>query len=238
MPHRTPLATALPDAVSYERYLARVERAVAPLGFDREHSFTAVSVCRDELTQPLLGAIARRWDQPFNLGGLGAMPSLGRTGWRAALSHVPDDAERGRLMVFGFPHIGIGPDGEVGENLRRHQHLPTATCGAMVALLASLGQPAEPLPEGLDDREAERLRAVIEGHANGLPEDLLELTRLAAAAVDAEIWSELDALEAYRDMDIVVMCGIQIHLPDEVDHIAPTAGAFQGADGQRVPIEL
>jgi hypothetical protein len=34
-------------------------------------------------------------------------------------------------------------------------------------------------------------------------------------------------------MDIVVLCGIQIHLPDEVDHILPTASAFQGIDGQR-----
>lgn len=237
MTEPTGLHHVFPEAVSYERYLSSVERAVAPLGFDRENSFTAVSVCRDELTQPLVSAITRRWDRPFNLGGLGAMPSLGRTGWRAALSHVPD-TERGRLMVFGFPHIGIGPDGAVGENLRRHQHRPTATCGAMVALLASLGQPAEPLPEGLDDREAERLRAVIEGHAERLPEDLVELTVLAAHAVEAEIWSELDALGAHHDMDIVVMCGIQVHLPDEVDHIVATSGSFQGADGARTPVEL
>jgi hypothetical protein len=232
VPYRATLARDFPDAVSYERYLARVEHAVLPLGFDREHSFAAVSVCRDELAQPLLHAVTRRWDQPFNLGGLGAVPSLGRTGWRAALSHVPDDS-RGRLIVFGFPHIGIDPEGHVGESLRRHQHRVTPTCGAMVSLLDSLGRPAEPLPPGLDDREAERLRTVIAEHAERLPEDLLELTRLAARAVETEMWAELDALEAHRDMDIVVLCGIQIHLPDEVDHILPTASAFQGIGGQR-----
>jgi hypothetical protein len=39
-------------------------------------------------------------------------------------------------------------------------------------------------------------------------------------------------------MDIVVFCGIQIHLPDEVDHILPTAAAFQGADGARRTLEI
>lgn len=237
MPYRATLSRDFPEAVSYERFLARVEHAVLPLGFDREHTFAAVSVCRDELAQPLLHAVTRRWDQPFNLGGLGAVPSLGRTGWRAALSHVPDDS-RGHLIVFGMPHIGIDPEGQLGESLRRHQHHLTPTCGAMVALLNSLGRPPEPLPPGLDDREAERLRAVIAHHAQRLPEDLLELTRLAARAVDTEIWAELDALGAHRDMDIVVFCGIQIHLPDEVDHVLPTAAAFQGADGERRPLEL
>ncbi len=237
MPYRATLSRDFPDAVTYERYLARVEHAVAPLGFDREHSFAAVSVCRDELAQPIMHAVTRRWDQPFNLGGLGAMPSLGRTGWRAALSHVPDDS-RGRLIVFGLPHIGIDPEGHIGESLRRHQHRVTPTCGAMVALLDSLGRPTEPLPPGLDDHEAERLRAVISDHADGLPQDLLELTRLAAEAVESEMWSELDALDAHDDMDIAVMCGIQIHLPDEVDHIMSTAAAFQGADGVRRPLEI
>ncbi len=237
MPYRATLSRDFPGAVSYERYLARVTRAVMPLGFDREHSFAAVSVCRDELAQPLLQAVTRRWDQPFNLGGLGAIPSLGRTGWRAALSHVPDDT-RGHLIVFGLPHIGIDPEGHVGESLRRHQHRVTPTCGAMVALLDSLGRPAEPLPPGLEDHEAERLRTVIAEHADHLPADLLELTRLAAKAVETEMWSELNALEAFRAMDIVVMCGIQIHLPDEVDHILSTAAAFQGVDGERRPLDL
>ena len=237
MPYRATLSRDFPGAVTYERYLARVTRAVMPLGFDREHSFAAVSVCRDELAQPLLQAVTRRWDQPFNLGGLGAIPSLGRTGWRAALSHVPDDT-RGHLIVFGLPHIGIDPEGHLGESLRRHQHRVTPTCGAMVALLDSLERPPEPLPPGLEDHEAERLRTVIADHADHLPADLLELTRLAAKAVETEMWSELNALGAHRSMDIVVMCGIQIHLPDEVDHILSTAAAFQGADGERRPLDI
>lgn len=233
MPHTETLRTEFPDAVTYERFLAKVDSVVAPLGFDREHSFAAVSVCRDELTQSLLGAVARRWEQPFSLGGLGALPSLGRTGWRAALSHVPHDEGRGHLIVFGMPHLGIDPEGRIGQSLRRHQRDVTPTCGAMAALLGSLHHGFEPLPPGLDDHEAERLRHIVDSQAGELPTDLLALTRLAARAVDTEMWAELDALEAHRDMDIAVFSGIQIHLPDDVDYIWPDASAFAGADGVR-----
>lgn len=233
MPHRSTLASAFPEAVTFERYLAQVERAVLPLGFDREHTFAAVSICRDELTQSLLGAVAHRWEQPFSLGGLGARPALGRTGWRAALSHVPCEEARGHLVVFGFPHIGIGPDGSMGTSLRRHQHHPTPTCGAMAALLAGIGSEPEPLPPGLDDHEAERLRGILDSVTGELPRDLLSLTRIAAQAVDAEMWTELEALRAYEDMDVAVFTGVQVHLPEDVDHIWPSSAAFQGADGQR-----
>ena len=238
MPHTETLHQEFPEAVTYERYLARVDAVVAPLGFDREHSFAAVSVCRDELTQSFLGAVARRWEQPFSLGGLGARPSLGRTGWRAALSHVPHDEGRGHLIVFGLPHIGIDHEGVIGQSLRRHQRDVTPTCGAMAALLRSLHDGFEPLPPGLDDDEAERLRQIVDSEADELPNDLVELTRVAVRAVNTEMWAELDALEAYKDMDVAVFCGIQVHLPDEVDHIWPAASSFKGADGVLRQLEL
>jgi hypothetical protein len=231
MLHIEALNLAFPQAVSSEQYLARVAKLVSPLGFAREHSFAAVSVCRDELTQSFLDLVARRWDQPFSLGGLGALPSLGRTGWRAALSHVPQDPDRGHLIVFGMPHIGIDPEGNIGQSLRRHQKEVTPTCGAMAALLSSLRNGFEPLTPGLDDHEAERLRRIVDSQSDQLPDNLLELTKLAAAAVNDEMWVELDALGAYKEMDIAVFCGIQIHLPDEVDFIYPVASAFMGSDG-------
>lgn len=238
MPHRATLARDFPEAVTYERYLAHVERAVLPLGFDRERTFAAASLCRDELTEPLLESIARRWDRPFNLGGLGAMPAAGRTGWRAALSHVPHDEGRGHLIVFGFPHVGIDPEGHLGQSLRRHQKALTPTCGATAALLASLRDGVEPLPPGLEDVEAERLRRQVAEHVEELPQDLLELTRLAVRAVDEEIWTELDALGAHEKMELAVLTGVQIHLPDDVDHIWPWAAAYKGGDGVRHPLEL
>lgn len=219
-------------------YLGRVHSVIEPLGFTRDRTFAAVSICRDELTQGLVGTVARRWDPPFSLGGLGALPSLGRTGWRSALSHVPDADGRGHLLVFGMPHIGIDPDGVVGQSWRPFQKNPTPTCGAMTALLNSLRDGLEPLPPGLEDLEADRLRRVVEGQEDELPHDLVELTKLAVAAVDAEMWAELEALDAPADMDVAVFCGIQVHLPDLSEHIVGMTGAFQGADGERRTLDL
>ena len=222
-------------------FLDRAQHAVEPLGFLPERTFAALSVCRDELTQHFADAVADRWNRPFALGGLGALPSLGRTGWGACLSHVPQEDARRHLIVFGLPHIGIDPDGVLGQSLRRPQHSPTPTCGAQCALMqavqaGSTGE--EPLPPGLDDHEAQRLRRLISREAGPLPGDLLELTRRAALAVETEMWTELEALQAYRDMDVVVFCGIQIHLHGSPDHVTPTGGSMQGADGIRRPLSL
>jgi len=236
--YRRALEQAFPDAVPVDDYLGRVHSVVAPLGFTRDRTFAAVSICRDEMTQGLVGAVGRRWDPPFSLGGLGALPSLGRTGWQAALSHVPDTDGRGHLLVFGMPHLGIDPDGVLGQSLRPFQSHPTPTCGAMTALLNGLRHGFAPVPEGLDDREAERLRRLVDAQDDELPDDLVGLTKLAVGAVDAEMWSELDALGANAEMDIAVFCGIQVHLPDLTDHIVGMTGAFQGEDGERRSLAL
>lgn len=237
MAYRKALEANFPDALPVDDYLGRVHSVVAPLGFTRDRTFAAVSICRDEMTQGLIPVVGRRWDAPFSLGGLGALPSLGRTGWRAALSHVPPTDGRGCLLVFGMPHLGIDPDGVLGQSMRPFQPKPTPTCGAMTALLKSLQSGTPPLPPGLDDHEAERLRRLVDAQGE-LPHDLVALTRLAVAAVDAEIWAELEALDAVDSMDIAVFCGIQVHLPDLTDHIVGMTGAFQTAGQPRRSLEL
>ncbi len=246
---RTPYGEAVTDqlpppfdrALPIGDYLDRVAAALIPLDVVRSQVFAAVSVCRDELTQGLLAEVGGRWGRPFALGGLGGLPSLGRTGWRACLSHVPDVGGRGHLLVFGLPHIGLDPERHPGRTLRPNQGAPTATCGALAALFASLADgapPPEPLPEGLDDHEAQRLRRLVDDVGGGAPGDLVELTMRAAAAVEAEMWSELEALEAWRDMDVIVCCGVQVHVQGDVDHVIPTGSSVQRADGARRPLTL
>jgi hypothetical protein len=238
VPFRRTLALEFPEAVPVGSYLDRVEAALGPHDFALERTFAAVSVCRDELAELFTEQVAERWNRPFTLGGLGALPSLGRTGWQAALTHVPHEGGRGHLLVFGLPHLGIDPDGTLGQSLRRHQNRPTPTCGAMVSLLRSVQDGAPPLPPGLDDHEADRLHRMVDAEASELPRDLVELTRIAVRAVEAEMWAELQALAAWKEMDVAVFCGIQIHLPDRPDHIWPFSAAIQGADGVRRPLDL
>jgi len=228
-------------ALPLDAYLDAVDAALAPYGFTPERTFAAVSICRDELTQSLIPEVARRWDHPFNLGGLGGLPSLGRTGWGTCLAHVPHEGGRGHLLVFGFPHVGIDPDGRLGSSLRRHQDAPTPTCGALASVLETLDDPppADPTTEALADAEARRLRRLVTAELDGPPADLGAFTRAAAAAVEREMWAELEALAPWGAMDVAVFTGIQIHVPACADRILPLTAAIRtGADTAAHPLEL
>lgn len=233
------LRNRFPDAIPLGTYLDRVATALDPFDFRPDGTFAAVSICRDEMTQHLIDEVADRWHRPFAVGGLGAMPSLGRTGWHACLSHVPDTDGRGHLLVIGMPHVGIDRDGNVGQTLRRNQGRPTATCGAVVSLLEVVRSGSvDSLPPGLDDHEAQRLLRFVQDETGAVPMELIELTHRAAVAVEEEIWAELDALEAWKDMDVAVFCGVQIHVPERSDHVWPTGASVKGAEGVRTPLDL
>jgi hypothetical protein len=247
MSWQSTLADRLPGTLPLAGYLDAVTAALAPLDFAPQRSFAAVSICRDELAQPFIAEVADRWDHPFHLGGLGGVPSLGSTGWAACLSHVPHRGGRGHLLVFGLPHVGIAPDGSLGESLRRHQDAPTATCGALAAVLASIGSggSGQPTQSRLSDDEATRLRSLVVAELEGRdgPDaatvDLLDLTHAAARAVEREMWAQLEALAPWDQMDVAVMCGLQVHVPEGTDHILPLSARVRaGDDIHSRPLEL
>lgn len=238
MTHLRTLAKEFPTARVVDSYLDHVLSLTAELDFTPQNTFAAISVCRDELTQRFVGKVTDRWGLPFSLGGLGALPSLGPTGWRAALAHVPSDNGRGRLLIFGLPHIGIDANGVVGQSIRRQQVEATPTCGAMASLFTELHAPDEPYPTEIDDLEAERLRSVINHQAVDLPQDLIALTKIATQAVEDEMWRQIHALRAVENMDVAVFCGIQIHLPGEPDFIWPGSATYMGESGQRSTIDF
>lgn len=227
------LPAQLDGAVPLSRYLDDIEQALLPYDFEPANTLAAVSICRDELTQHVMSDVTGRWGATFALGGLGGIPALGRTGWGACLAHVPERSGRGRLLVIGAPHVGVTPDGELGQNLRRGQDHPTPTCGALSSILASWGQhpPSGPDDSGLADGEAQLLRHLVESELDQKPVGVIELTRAAASAVEREMTAQLDALAPWRTMDVAVFIGIQVHLPDSEDHVVPLVGQFRGPDG-------
>ena len=223
----------LPRAVRLPEFLDVAAATVAPLGFTAANTLAAVSICRDELTQHLMADVEQRWGPPFGLGGLGGVPVLGRTGWGACLSHVPEDAGRGKLLVFGLPHLGLGPRGSVGESLRRGQVAPTPTCGALNSILATWGGQAATIDgeAALADQEADLLRRLVAAELDGPPADIVEITRAAAAAVVKEMNAQLEALAPWDRMDVALFAGMQVHLPDDVDHVVPITAEYWSAGG-------
>jgi hypothetical protein len=70
------------------------------------------------------------------MGGLGGLPFTGSTGFGAFAAHVPTD---GNLFIVFAPHVGIGPDGEVGKYLRDGQSSLSTACGAAIGALSGCG---------------------------------------------------------------------------------------------------
>ncbi len=239
---RMDTTVALPDdlsgAMPLESYLDWVETTLEPHGFARDATLAAVSICRDELTQHVMADVTERWGATFALGGLGGIPSLGRTGWGACLAHVPERAGRGKVIVIGAPHIGVTAVVTLGLNLRRGQHEPTATCGALCAILGSWGHGAAPEPADtpLGDGEAQLLRGLVEAEVEGTPEGILALTRAAATAVEREMTAQLDALAPWESMDVAVFTAIQVHVADGEDHMVPVMAQLRGPGGSTTPI--
>ncbi|MFM7067851.1 MAG: hypothetical protein ACKOYM_00165 [Actinomycetes bacterium] len=231
------LAT-FPTATTIDEFLSVVETRVESRGFSADRTLAMVSTCRDELTHPLTRAVIDRIGLAFNLGALGGVPSLGRTGWRAALSHVPSTNGRGHIVVIGMTHIGFGPDGTAGESLRWHQDHVTPTCGALMSILQAEDDASDDTRDDtvLDDAEKDRLRQLINSVSGERSTTPVNITQRAAEAVATEMWAELEALEAYRTMDVAVFCGVQIHVHDHADLIAVTDAQFQGADRVRTPL--
>lgn len=221
-----------PGALDVADFLAEVRRQVEPLGFTTERTLTLVSICRDELTTDFFDAVEADWGSSFTLAGLGGVPALGRTGWQAALSHVPDSAGRGAMLVFGCPHIGIESDGSIGSTIRSGQTRPTATCGALNAILQQSIEGTLPSEIDFDDFEATRL-ALRLVDPQLPPPTLVDLTLAALDAIEVDLWRALDDAAVWRDHDVAVWCGVQIHGHDHDDRIWPRDAWYCGADGHR-----
>lgn len=226
------LDASFPGAVRSGAFLREVRDTMHDLGIARAITLPMVSICRDELTTELFARVQEIWGPAFTLAGLAGVPALGRTGWDAALAHVPDDGARGCALVLGFPHIGIERDGTIGVTQRRGQSTTTSTCGALSSIFATISDGRFPTEIDVEDYEASRLALRLVDPANP-PASLVDLTISALEAVEVDIWKAIDAAEVWRDHDVVVWCGVQIHGHGGEDWIWPRDAWFCGPDGTR-----
>lgn len=230
-----------PGSPTAHRYLTRVRDAVEPLGFDRQTTFTMVSVCRDELAQSLAIDVTKFWQRPFELGGLGGLPPGGIEAWEAGLSHMPFNNGRGKLLVFGAAHTGIGPDGTLGVIHRHGQTDVTPACGGLGPLTQRLSAAAEGKLELQEPAptEAGRLkRAMLNALGPDAPRDSRTITVTCARMINDVIWEALEFLSVHTIADIVVCTGVQIHQHDDVDHFMPIATTYKDQTGKLTPLDL
>ena len=219
IPRTTPrfkqaLQEQFPDSCSMQDYVRMSSQLLAPLGFCKANTLACVSVCRDEMTKPLVTAIQRTWNNVFSFSGLAGMLFMGKTGFLAAHHHAPYIQGQKRQVFFVFSHIGIGPNGELGFCSRRESPILSPACGALMALqqeVALHGRMSSFDP--LDPEQSlirQRLLNLEQG-AN-IP-DLVTLTRRAYRHIVKDLENMIATLLDQDHTHYAVFSGIQIHGP-------------------------
>lgn len=211
-----------PSSLPMHDYLRFSYKLLRPLGFCKTNSLACVSVCRDELTEPLMTAIQKQWSNIFSFSGLAGMMFMGKTGFLAAHQHAPHVGAVRRQVFFVFPHIGIASHGEVGLCERREGEPLSPACGALMALQQEMANHG-PIPsfDPLDPEQSFiRQRLSNMEIDEGVP-DLVTLTKRAYVHIVKDLENLISTLLDQDTTHYAVFSGIQIHGPVRKCYIWP-----------------
>jgi hypothetical protein len=139
----TSIRTFFPGAMQNSGIILRVAKKLSSRNYRPYNTILGSSLCSDEIDSTTLSlqdgfkqAMAVKKDGGvFNLGGLGGVPFVGKSGFGAFLSHVP---ESGKVLIMYGPHVGISNDGVVGKVERVGQSKPSTSCGAGIGAYKAL----------------------------------------------------------------------------------------------------
>lgn len=215
-----------PNSLPDGEYVKRSADVLAPLGFTGDNAIACAATCRDEICHPVRSSIHEIWGEAFNFSSLGGMLTLGRTGFGAFHAHAPTDYDKRRHVYYAMPHIGIGPDGQLGASSRRGMSQTSKACGALFAFAAELEQERFESPLDMHDIEQSLLKKrLLEHLSNGDTPDAADMVRLAEQVIRTDLLHEIQATVDSEQVDYAVFTGIQIHGPDLQDYVFPVSSA-------------
>eukprot|EP01147_Barroeca_monosierra_P001626 gene1625-4761_t len=99
-------------------------------GYKQETTLFASSCCSDEINR-LIDHQMEFWGEHFQLGGLAGYPFVGRTGFSAYQSHMPE--HNGKLFILCAAHVGISKAGNLGYCDRPGMDHESKACGSALA---------------------------------------------------------------------------------------------------------
>jgi len=133
----TSVRTFFPGAIPNSVVNLRVTKKLKDRSYRPYNTILGSSLCSDEIDSTSLSLVQNlqrsltlvKDGGVFNLGGLGGVPFVGKSGFGAFLSHVPTS---GKVVILYGPHVGISNEGVVGKVERVGQSNPSGSCGAGV----------------------------------------------------------------------------------------------------------
>jgi hypothetical protein len=211
-------------------YMQITYEALADYGFDDKNTMGMTTLCRDEITEPLLAEVIQKWGQSFNCSSLAGFVMMGKTAIAAAIDHVPIVDDKRRFAFYAMPHIAISKDGEVGKVYRYGIKKVSHACGALEAIAKELMSGRVKLEMDMQDVEQTVVRQKILStiHYGDKP-DLVELTKVASQIVSRDVQNLLSAIDT-SVFKYAVMTGIQIHGPMDTTWIYPQDFYVVGSD--------
>merc|ERR1719433_1289517 len=195
------------DLVKFSQAILQVR-----FGFTQKNTLYGQSLGADEanhVTGELVDQMRHCWGHVFNLGGIGGIPFVGKTGFTAFSHHVPDD---GNLFVVYAPNIGISPHGEIGKLLRDGQHRLTTTCSSAVKAYNSVLK-GERVPDGATHDMMIHLKRALAGRATAISTAGDPMAALAREMFEISDKQMRDIINfGYGNGWLALLGGIQINL--------------------------
>ncbi|ELR96607.1 FHA domain-containing protein [Gloeocapsa sp. PCC 73106] len=210
-----------PNSIPMHAYIQITYDALEAYGFEHKNTMGMTTLCRDEITEPFLTEVIRRWGASFNCSSLAGFVMMGKTALAAATDHVPIVDGKRRFAFYAMPHIAISKDGEIGKVYRYGIKKVSHACGALEAIAKELLSGRLKLEMDMQDVEQTIVRQKILSHIYyGDKPDLIEMTKLAAQIIAKDTQNLLSAVDT-SIFKYAVMTGIQIHGPMDTTWISP-----------------
>jgi len=221
MPTRTlahQIRDEFPGAVPAEDFVASWAERCVGAGFDADTALLAVGTCRDEVCFPFITQLEAVWGPAFQMGSLGGLLTIGRTGIAAVAGHAPkaEPGEPVRYVVVAATHIGVDDTGTFGYLRREHQTVSSRACGALMAFRDELLTSRLRLGYDPVDPEMSLLRQrVLAALVYGDIPDPVGLTQVVARVIDEDLRDLLalirDGAAPDREVQVAVVTGVLIH---------------------------
>jgi len=195
------------DLVKFSQTILQVK-----YGFTQKNTLYGQSIGADEanhLSGELSDQMRHCWGHVFNLGGIGGIPFVGKTGFTAFSHHVPDD---GNLLILYGPNIGVSPKGELGKLLRDGQHSLTPTCSSAIKAYQAVLK-GEAIPDGPTPDMMIHLKRALKGRAQAISKDKDPMAKLVREMFDVSDKTMRDIINfGYGSGWLALLGGIQINL--------------------------
>lgn len=149
------------------------------------------------------------WGHVFNLGGIGGIPFVGKTGFTAFSHHVPDN---GNLFILYGPNIGVSPQGELGKLLRDGQTNLSATCSSAIGAYEAVLN-GEKVPDGPTHDMMIHLKRALKDKASSIKQQEVPMAALVREMFELSDKMMRDIINfGYGDGWLALLGGIQINL--------------------------